>query len=156
MTNVTFCSMIQCGGGIPTTVGIYRGRLCGKPGRRYINMESRSTVTVCVEEFPPGARPDYAELARKHATAEFPAVQWTDPTNAINLGKCYACGKSFMVEASLRLASLADDDGRLVYVGSDCHRKIEQAGTRGYRPPGGGPTLYASLAIRNAALGGAP
>jgi hypothetical protein len=54
--------------------------------------------------------------------------------------RCYACNKP-LKKASPRI--VLTSDGQPVYVGPDCGRKIDMAGSDGYQPPLGGPRLYA-------------
>jgi hypothetical protein len=49
---------------------------------------------------------------------------------------CFACGRP----GATRMVDTRDD--QIVRVGSDCYRKIESAGEKGYQPPRGGPRLY--------------
>jgi len=52
--------------------------------------------------------------------------------------KCYACDKpigNIATEVDTR-------NSQKIYVGSDCFKKIKQAGDKGWQPPKGGPKLY--------------
>ncbi len=63
--------------------------------------------------------------------------------------ECFACGK--MTRGSTqakRVAFLLDDAGAMVYVGPDCHRRIQRSGSEGYTPPKGGPRLFFSQSAR--------
>ena len=81
---VTFTSMIMTDGKT-TVTGIYHGLMVGPPGQRYINWGARTTVEVGRDTIdrssPEGSRvyliPYWRELAAKHATPEFPAVDWS-------------------------------------------------------------------------------
>jgi len=67
--------------------------------------------------------------------------------NMLGPYECYACGKMTKGTRSAKLvAVLEDDDGRLVYVGPDCHKKTR--GPDGFKPPRGGPRLFFNQARR--------
>jgi hypothetical protein len=64
---------------------------------------------------------------------------------------CYACGKMTRGTREFPLqAVLEDDDGNLVWVGPDCHKKTRAEG--GYQPTRGGPRLFFNQAQREAWL----
>ncbi len=52
--------------------------------------------------------------------------------------KCFACDKPLGKNPKL----VDTRDGQMVFVGSDCARKVKEAGESGYQPPLGGPRLY--------------
>ena len=52
--------------------------------------------------------------------------------------KCFACGKRLSGNPYVSDTR----DAQIVYVGSDCYRRIRIAGDEGYQPPRGGPRLY--------------
>lgn len=52
--------------------------------------------------------------------------------------RCGACGKPLVQPPH----QVDTRDGQVVYVGPECARHIANAGTRGWKPPLGGPKLY--------------
>lgn len=52
--------------------------------------------------------------------------------------RCFSCGRK-LGKYSHRVDTR---DGQTVFVGSECHKLITQAGEKGYKPPGIGPRLY--------------
>src|SRR5687767_89245 len=52
--------------------------------------------------------------------------------------RCFACDKP--LGRNPKTADTRDD--QIVFVGSDCHKRIEAAGKVGYQPPKGGPRLF--------------
>ena len=52
------------------------------------------------------------------------------------MDKCFACNNKRASHAAVT------SDGQLVFVGSECIKKIRAAGTVGYQPPLGGPVLF--------------
>lgn len=63
--------------------------------------------------------------------------------------ECYACGRRLR-PGPPREAYLEDDDHRPVFVGPDCLRKVRSAPADGYRPPRGGPRLFATAELAKA------
>lgn len=57
----------------------------------------------------------------------------------VNVEKCFACGKSLGKKPHL----VDTRDAQTVYVGSECYKLIVLAEDKGYKPPQGGPRLYA-------------
>ena len=51
---------------------------------------------------------------------------------------CFACGKR--LSDNPYLADTRDD--QIVYIGSECYKRVRIAGEAGYQPPLGGPRLY--------------
>jgi hypothetical protein len=75
-TLVTFASMIMTDGK-NTTIGVYRGRLCGRPGARYINFNSHTTVQLDVIHCASGNHIENVHrLAAEYAAPDAPAVDW--------------------------------------------------------------------------------
>lgn len=57
--------------------------------------------------------------------------------------KCFACDKPISQKDGVLLHRLVDTrDDQIVFVGSDCFRKVKASGDTGYQPPKGGPRLY--------------
>lgn len=54
------------------------------------------------------------------------------------INRCFACDKKLGKNPRL----VDTRDSQLVYVGSDCYKRIEKSGNDGYQPPKGGPKLY--------------
>ncbi|WP_187084021.1 hypothetical protein [Ramlibacter albus] len=54
--------------------------------------------------------------------------------------RCFACDRVIRDRNPLRADTR---DAQLVFVGSDCYRKIVNADDDGYQPPKGGPRLFA-------------
>ena len=63
--------------------------------------------------------------------------------------ECYACGRRLR-PGPPRVAYLEDDGHRAVFVGPDCFRQVHAAPADGYRPPRGGPRLFAAAALAKA------
>lgn len=62
--------------------------------------------------------------------------------------KCYACGRPMKPgPTSVLTVYLVDDDHRPVHVGPDCFRHVHRAASSGYRPPHGGPRLFATAQL---------
>ena len=53
--------------------------------------------------------------------------------------RCFACDRIIRSKNPMRADTR---DAQVVFVGSDCHRKIMEAGDGGYQPPKGGPRLF--------------
>ena len=64
-------------------------------------------------------------------------------------GEYYACGRRLR-PGPPREGYLDDDDHRAVFVGPDCFRKVHSAPADGYRPPRGGPRLFATAELARA------
>lgn len=63
--------------------------------------------------------------------------------NATLDGNCFACDRKLRpLRDGSRLGVVTADGAQLVYVGSECYRKIEAGWEQGYQPPKGGPRLY--------------
>jgi hypothetical protein len=61
--------------------------------------------------------------------------------------ECYACGKwTRGTRPAALVAVLVDDNGGLVHVGPDCHKKTRRED--GFQPPRGGPRLFFNQAQR--------
>jgi hypothetical protein len=53
--------------------------------------------------------------------------------------RCFACDRVI----HLKKPFMADTrDAQIVYVGSECHKRIVEAGEAGWQPPKGGPKLF--------------
>lgn len=52
--------------------------------------------------------------------------------------RCFACDRKLGVNPWL----VDTRDAQSVYVGSECYKKIKQAGEEGWQPPKGGPRLW--------------
>lgn len=52
---------------------------------------------------------------------------------------CFACGRPIYLVNPPRVDTR---DDQTVFVGTDCYRKVVEAGEAGYQPPRGGPRLY--------------
>ena len=52
--------------------------------------------------------------------------------------RCFACDRKLGKNPKL----VDTRDAQLVFVGSECHKMIVQAGESGYQPPLGGPRLF--------------
>ena len=55
-------------------------------------------------------------------------------------GRCYACDR--LIRTRRAPCEVFTSDRQLVWVGSECYRKILAAGGSGYQPPLGGPRLF--------------
>ena len=64
-------------------------------------------------------------------------------------GECYVCGRRLR-PCPPREVYLEDDGHRAVFVGPDCFRKVHSAPADGYRPPRGGPRLFATAQLARA------
>ena len=53
---------------------------------------------------------------------------------------CFACGARMSKNCGSFIA--VTEDGQAVFVGEDCHDKIQMAGTSGWQSPKGGPRLW--------------
>lgn len=57
--------------------------------------------------------------------------------------RCYACHRRIKAPEAWQ-AYLEDDDHAPVYIGPDCFKRVDAAGADGYKPPKGGPRLFAT------------
>lgn len=57
----------------------------------------------------------------------------------MSVDKCFACDRKLRGKDSWLVTTA---DGQTVFVGTDCHRHIANAGESGYQPPKGGPRLW--------------
>ena len=64
-------------------------------------------------------------------------------------GECYPCRRRLR-PGPPREVYLEDDDHRAVFVGPDCFRQVQAAPADGYRPPRGGPRLFATAELARA------
>lgn len=82
-TPVTYASMIHhCGDSRVSTIGIYRGRMIGRKGHRYVNSNAPTTqlvtrVTVVCGVMSGDYQKAIERLEREHGTPEAPAVDWS-------------------------------------------------------------------------------
>lgn len=57
--------------------------------------------------------------------------------------RCFACDRPLGGDMSIHSADTRDD--QIVYVGSECFKKIKAAREKGYQPPKGGPRLWLTM-----------
>ena len=82
---------------------------------------------------PNGRRPG-------RVTTEVPTLPRRPSCEAVKL-KCFACDR---VLKKPHAVYTADDGGQRQFVGPECFQHVVAAGHAGYRPPLGGPRLYAA------------
>ncbi len=56
------------------------------------------------------------------------------------MDKCFACDRPLKSDADRHHADTRD--GQIVFIGSECLKKIRAAEDDGYQPPKGGPRLW--------------